>query len=100
MSAAEVNINHGPVLAYFLADWCAPCDHMKPVLKKLKDEMGEKLNIVEINVAKDQMAAAAFKIRSVPTLILFKNGELLWKHTGQITADKIKEIIHQNIENG
>lgn len=99
MSAA-VNINQRPVLAYFLADWCGPCDHMKPVLKKLKDEMGELLSIVEIDVTKDQMAAAAFKIRSVPTLILFKNGEPHWKHSGQITLEKIREIIHQKIENG
>lgn len=87
------------VLAYFFADWCGPCDHLKPVLKEFAEKMGEEVKIVHIDIDKDQMSAAAFMIRTVPTLILFRDGQSLWKYSGQITSEKLLETIRQKIEN-
>ncbi len=89
------NKNNQLILADFFADWCGPCDHIKPILKDLENEFGEELKIVGIDIDKDSVAAAAFKVRTVPTLILFRNGESLWRHTGQISLNEIVEKINQ-----
>lgn len=86
------------VLAYFFADWCGPCDHIKPVLNEFEKVMDGKVKIVSIDIDKDKMSAAAFMIRTVPTIILFKNGQSLWKYSGQITLGKLKETVVQIIE--
>ncbi|MFT7150892.1 MAG: thioredoxin 1, partial [Nonlabens sp.] len=66
-----------PVLVDFYADWCGPCQMMAPVLKEVADEMGDKVKIIKIDVDKNQPIAQRFGVRSIPTLILFKNGKIL-----------------------
>jgi thioredoxin 1 len=71
-----------PTLVDFHATWCGPCKAMAPVIDQLKAKKGTSIRILKIDVDKNQEVSERFKIRSVPTLILFKKGEILWRHSG------------------
>ncbi|OWY19217.1 thioredoxin [Sphingobacteriales bacterium UPWRP_1] len=82
-----------PVLIDFYADWCAPCRMMAPVLEELKSELGEKVSIIKINVDHNQGIAEALQIRSIPTLVLFKNGDLKWRHSGLVPVNQLRKVL-------
>lgn len=67
-----------PVLVDFYATWCGPCKSMQPVLKDAAKELGDTVKILKVDVDKNQAASAKFKVRGVPTFILFKDGKVLW----------------------
>ncbi len=94
----EIVQSETPTLVDFFATWCGPCQQMSPELDKLKAKMGPAIRIVKIDVDKNQEVAAKFKVRSVPTLVLFKKGEILWRQAGGMDAkgleQKIKNSIH------
>ncbi len=71
-----------PTLVDFYATWCGPCQAMMPVLDQLKDRMGSKVRILKIDVDKNMDIAEKFKVRGVPTFVLFKKGEIQWKQSG------------------
>ncbi len=98
MTFADLTNTDKPVLVDFYADWCAPCRAMKPVLEDLKAQMGEELSIFKIDVDKNQSIAERYAIRSIPTLILFKNGEPVWRKSGMASLVELKKAVEKSAE--
>ena len=82
-----------PVLVDFHAAWCGPCKMMTPILKQVKEEMKDTFKIIKIAVEKNQPLAAAYQVRGVPTLLLFKNGKQLWRQSGVVQKQAILQVI-------
>ena len=95
-SFSEVLNSGKTVLVDFSAEWCGPCKMMAPILKQAKDAVGEKAMIIKIDIDKNREAAEQFQIQSVPTLILFKNGEVLWRQSGVVQANTLVQLINQH----
>lgn len=98
MTFHEMIAVDNPVLIDFYADWCAPCRAMKPVLEDLKSELGERVSIYKIDVEKNQGLSEQFHVRSIPTLILFKEGKPVWRKSGMASTVELREEI-LNVEN-
>ncbi len=86
-----------PVLVDMYADWCGPCKTLAPMLKDAKSQFGDKVKIIKIDVDKNPAVAQKFQVRGVPTLILFKEGKLLWRQSGVIPTDQIVDVIESNL---
>lgn len=84
-----------PVLVDFFADWCGPCKMLAPILKEVKEDLGEKVKIIKIDVDKNQPLASQYQVRGVPTMILFKKGEQVWRQSGVLQKNDIVSIINQ-----
>lgn len=82
-----------PVLVDFYADWCGPCKMLAPELVTLKEQVGDTMSIVKINVDKNQQLAGHFQVRGVPTMILFKNGAILWRQSGYMNANQLNSTL-------
>lgn len=85
-----------PVLIDFFAEWCGPCKTMSPILKQVKDNLGNNISVIKVDVDKNQSLASRYQVRGVPTLMLFKNGKQLWRQSGVLSSDEIIKIINKN----
>ncbi|MDX1270521.1 thioredoxin [Bizionia paragorgiae] len=90
---SEIINKDKPVLVDFFATWCGPCQTMGPVLEQVKEALGDEVSILKIDVDKNQALASKFQVRGVPTFILFKNGQQVWKQSGIIQKRELIQVI-------
>lgn len=86
-----------PVLVDFFAEWCGPCKMMSPILKEVKEALGEKVSVIKIDVDKNQELATQLQVRGVPTLILYKNGKQLWRQSGVVQKNDLINLIKSHV---
>ena len=86
-----------PVLVDFWATWCGPCIAMAPILKDVAQKVGDSARIVKIDVDKNEQVSAQYNIQSIPTMILFKNGKVLWRVSGMQSAHQLVTIIKEHL---
>ncbi len=89
----EIVQSETPTLVDFFATWCGPCKAMQPVLEQLKTDLGDSIRIIKIDIDKNQDVAEKFKVKGVPTFVLFKNGEILWRQSGGMSLKTLKDKI-------
>ena len=93
---SEIIKDEKPILVDFHADWCGPCKTLAPILKEVKAELGEGVKIVKIDVDKNQELAGKYQVRGVPTMMLFKSGQQLWRQSGVLQKAEIIEVINSH----
>jgi thioredoxin 1 len=86
-----------PVIVDFHAIWCSPCKMQSPILKEVAGEYGEKVRIIKIDVDHNPEISSRYNVQSVPTLMIFKNGKLVWRQSGVASKAQLNNILSQNI---
>jgi len=84
-----------PLVVDFHAVWCGPCKAQSPILKELAAELGDQIRVIKIDVDQNQQLAGRYQIQSVPTLIVFQNGQILWRHSGVASKSQLVSVLKQ-----
>ena len=92
-SFQEIIKSDTPVLVDFYADWCAPCKAMNPVIKEVAKALNGKSRVIKVDIDKSEQAARAYNVQAVPTFILFKKGNIVWRHSGMIDKNCLLDIL-------
>lgn len=95
MTFQQIIQDNKPVLVDFHATWCGPCKQMTPILKSVKARIGDKATIIKLDVDQNPSAARQFEIQGVPTLILFKNGKVLWRQSGVVPPQTLIDLLEK-----
>ena len=98
MTFDQIINSEKPVLVDFFAEWCGPCKMMAPILKDVKQSIGESATIVKVDVDKNPQASNKFQVQGVPTLILFKKGEILWRQSGVVPKQGLLDVLKRFID--
>lgn len=96
MTFNEIIKSEKPVLIDFFAEWCGPCKTLKPILEDVKSTVGDKATIIKIDVDKNQTLASQYQVRGVPTLMVFKDGQLKWRQSGVLSANDLEKVLQQH----
>lgn len=97
MAKYQDMINSSPlVLVDFYATWCGPCKTLGPILKELKNEVGDAVKIVKVDVDKHQQIAGQMGVRGVPTMVLYKSGQQVWRQSGVVPASQLKALVQSH----
>jgi len=94
-SFSELLSGDKPVLIDFFAEWCGPCQMMPPILKDVKSKMGNGVKVIKIDIDKNQVLASKYQVQSVPTIMIFKNSEIVWRQTGVRPAHELVKKLRE-----
>ncbi len=94
---SEIIKGETPVLVDFYATWCGPCQTMSPIVDDVKNEFKDNLRILKVDVDKNIPASAKYKVRGVPTFLLFKKGEIIWRGSGVYSRADLRKIIEKSL---
>jgi thioredoxin 1 len=97
-SFSKLTAGNIPVLVDFFADWCGPCKMLAPILKQVKEELGDNIKIIKIDVDKNQSIASKYQVRGVPTMLLFKDKKQVWRQSGVLPKDEIINVVESFIQ--
>ncbi len=97
MKFNEIISSEKLVLVDFFAEWCGPCKTMSPILKEVKDVLGETVSIIKLDVDKNPQTAHQYQVQGVPTLILFKNSKILWRQSGVVSKNQLIQTLQKSI---
>ena len=93
---SEIIDSEKPVLIDFYAEWCGPCKTLMPILDQVKSELGDAIKIIKIDVDKNQLLAANYQVKGVPTLMLFKEGIQVWRQSGVLQKNDLIKIVQSH----
>lgn len=98
MNDFEKLINESkPTLVDFFATWCVPCKMQSPIIEEVKNEIGDKANVVKVDIDKNRALATQYNVQSIPTLILFVKGEPVWRAVGLQQRDALVKKLYEHI---
>lgn len=95
---SDVINSDSPVLVDFWAEWCNPCKMIAPILEEVASEYNEKVKIMKLNIDENPETPPKFAVRSIPTLILFKNGQVIATHTGSLNKSQLTAFLDSHLE--
>lgn len=96
-SFTELIKSETPVLVDFYADWCSPCKAMNPIIQEVAKMVQGKARVIKVDIDKSVQAAQAYQVQAVPTFIIFKKGNIVWRHSGMIDKLSLVNVLNQNI---